>query len=184
MSQARGYSAVAMIFHWTIAVLVILNWRLAENAEHASREQAMAIFADHKAIGITILVLTLGRLAWRLTHKWPPLPSNYAGWEKMLARTTHVIFYILLVGLPLGGWLANSFNGREVEYFGLFTIPALPVGENEGLADSIYDVHSLGGQIIIYLVALHILGALKHTFIDKDGGIARMLPFGRVGKAQ
>ena len=182
MNEAKRYSAGAMIFHWLIAVLVIWNWRLAENAEHAaSRAEAMAIFADHKAIGITILVLTLARLAWRLTHKVPPLPSNYAAWERILARTTHVIFYVLLIGLPIGGWLANSLNGREIDMFGLFTIGALPVGSNEGLADTIFDAHKLGGSIMIYLIGLHILGGLKHTFIDKDGGIFRMLPFGKVG---
>ncbi|GMM94066.1 cytochrome b [Qipengyuania sp. MTN3-11] len=175
------YSAGAMIFHWTIAVLVIWNWRLAENAEHAeTREQAMAIFADHKAIGITILALTLGRIAWRLTHRMPALPATYAKWEWMLARGTHIVFYVLLVALPLGGWYANSLAGREVDMFGLFTIPPLPVGDNPDLAGSIFDLHGTGAMAMIYLVGLHILGALKHTFVDRDGGIFRMLPFGRV----
>ncbi len=176
----KRYSIGAMIFHWTIAVAVIWNWRLAENAEHADRAEAMAIFADHKALGIAILVLTIGRLLWRWTHPVPPLPSGLANWEKTLARTVHVIFYILLIGLPLGGWLANSLNGREIDFFGLFTIPALPVGENEDLGETIFEAHATGGSIFIYLIALHILGALKHTFFDKSGGILRMLPFGKV----
>ena len=180
-TTARRYSIGAMIFHWTIAVAVIWNWRLAENAEHAgSREAAMAIFADHKALGIAILVLSVGRLLWRWTHPVPPLPSDLAGWEKTLARTVHIIFYVLLIGLPLGGWIANSLNGREIDFFGLFTIPALPIGTNEDLGGTIFDLHALGGSIFIYLIALHILGALKHTFFDKNGGIFRMLPFGKV----
>ena len=180
----QRYSIGAMIFHWTIAVMVIWNWRLAENAHHATdRSQAMAIFADHKALGILILLLTLGRIAWRLTHKLPPLPSNYATWERVLARGTHLVFYILLVGLPVGAWLANSLAGRDIDMFGLFTIPPLPVGSNEGLAETIFGIHGTGGEIMIYLVGLHILGALKHTFFDRDGGIFRMLPFGKVGRA-
>ena len=178
------YSTVAMIFHWVIAIMVIWNWRLAENAHHATnRDDAMAIFADHKALGITILALTLGRIAWRLTHPVPALPSNYASWEKILARTTHVIFYLLLLGLPIGAWLANSMSGRSVDMFGLFTIPPLPVPQNSSLAETIFSIHSTGGEIMIYLIGLHILGALKHTFFDKDGGIFRMLPFGRVHRS-
>ncbi|MDG5748724.1 cytochrome b [Qipengyuania sp. XHP0207] len=179
-AKQKRYSIGAMIFHWTIAVAVIWNWRLAENAENADRAEAMAIFADHKALGIAILVLTIGRLLWRWTHPVPPLPSDLESWEKTLARTVHVIFYILLIGLPLGGWLANSLNGREIDFFGLFTIPALPVGEDKDLGETIFEAHATGGSIFIYLIALHILGALKHTFFDKSGGIFRMLPFGKV----
>ena len=178
------YSKVAMLFHWTIAVMVIWNWRLAENAEHAaSRSEAMAIFADHKALGISILALTLGRVAWRLTHPVPALPNNYATWERVLARTTHVVFYVLLLALPIGAWIANSMAGRPIDMFGAFTIPPLPLPQNSELAGSIFEIHSLGGEIMIYLIGLHILGALKHTFFDRDGGIFRMLPFGRTQRS-
>ncbi|WP_435418092.1 cytochrome b [Parerythrobacter aurantius] len=176
--QSR-YSGVAMAFHWIIALLVIVNWRIAEAAEHASEIDEAALVGNHKAIGITILVLTLGRLAWRLGHKPPPFPDTMAGWEKALARTVHVVFYVMLVGLPLGGWLAGSFAGRDISYFGAFVIPALPVGENFDLAKAIIGFHKTGGEIMIYLIGLHILGALKHTFVDKSGGVARMLPWGR-----
>ncbi|RPF72415.1 cytochrome b [Aurantiacibacter spongiae] len=176
------YSLGAMIFHWAIAIAVIWNWRLAETAhETADRAHGAALMADHKALGITILALTLGRIAWRLTHKLPPLPANYATWERVLARGTHLIFYILLVALPLAGWIANSLGGKMIDYFGLFTIPALPVGQNGDLGHSIFEVHATTGTIMIWLIGLHILGALKHTFFDKDGGIFRMLPFGSVG---
>lgn len=176
------YSIGAMIFHWLIAILVIVNWRIAESAEHLEGAEKGAVFANHKALGMLILALTLGRLAWRFTHPLPRLPLNYAAWERVLARTTHVLFYVLLVGLPLGGWLATSFVARPIDFFGLFTIPVLPVGENRDLGGTIFDAHATGGTIMIYLIGLHILGALKHTFIDKDLGIFRMLPFG--GKAR
>ena len=169
-----------MIFHWLIAIAVIVNWRLAEAAEHAEMPAKAEIFANHKALGITILALTIGRLAWRWTHPMPPLPSDLAKWEALLARSVHIVFYVLLIGLPLGGWLANSFGGRDIDFFGLFTIPPLPIGENDGLARAIYGAHTLGGSIFIYLIGLHILGALKHTFFDRNGGIFRMLPFGKV----
>lgn len=176
----RRYSLGAMLFHWLTAIAVIWNWRLAESTENASREQAMALMADHKALGITILVLTIGRLLWRLRHPWPPLPANYAAWEKALARFTHVLFYVLLIALPLGGWLATSLAGRPVDFFGLFTIPNFPVSINKNLAGSIFEIHATAGKAMLLLVVLHVVGALKHTFLDRDGGLFRMLPFGRV----
>lgn len=179
-STARRYSAGAMIFHWVIAVLVIMNWRIAETAEHLQGAEKMAVFGYHKAWGMLILVLTLGRLLWRWSHPVPPLPADLKAWEATLARAVHVIFYVLLIGLPLGGWLANSLYGNSVSFFGLFTIPALPVSENKELGGSIFDAHAAGGSIFVYLIALHIIGALKHTFFDRNGGIFRMLPFGKV----
>ena len=171
------YSTGAMIFHWLIAIGVIANWRIAEAAEHASQADAGAWMGTHKAIGISILVLTIGRLLWRFTHPVPPLPG--AAWERILARTVHVIFYVMLIGLPIGGWLASSYAGRDIDMFGLFNWPLLPVGADRDAAGSIMDLHAAGGQALILLVGLHILGALKHTFISRDGGLLRMLPFGR-----
>ena len=183
MSSAKRYSTGAMAFHWLIAGLVIWNWLLAKSAESAaSREEAIAIFADHKAIGITILVLSVLRLLWRFTHRPPPLPVDYPTWEKGLAHLTHILFYVLLIGLPLGGWLANSLAGREVDMFGLFVIPAIPVAVNEGAAETVFGLHKLGAFMMLILFALHVLGALKHTILEKDGNLFRMLPFGRVGK--
>lgn len=179
-TSARRYSVGAMIFHWLIAILVIMNWRIAETAEHLPMPDKAAVFGYHKAWGILILVLTLGRIAWRLTHRTPPLQSTLKPWEAALARFVHITFYVLLIALPLGGWLASSLGGQGIDIFGMFTVPALPVGENKGLSHTIFDAHATGGSIFVYLIALHILGALKHTFIDRDGGIFRMLPFGKV----
>ncbi len=176
----KRYSAGAMAFHWIIAVLVILNWYLADLAHETKGAAAGELFGYHKAIGISILALTVLRIVWRLSHPLPRLPQNYAGWERALARATHAIFYVLLIALPLGAWIANSLGGKGVDMFGLFTIPPLPVGNNGDLGHEIFELHATGGQILMLLVILHVLGALKHTFFDRDGGIFRMLPFGRV----
>lgn len=179
-SNARArYSKGAMLFHWVIAIAVIANWRIAEAAEHAASDVAgSALMGNHKALGITILVLTLARLLWRFGHKAPPLPASMAQWEKLLAKTVHVIFYVLLIGLPLGGWLGTSYFGSSIDFFGLFTVPGLPVGSDPETGKAIIGLHSTGGEIMLYLIALHIVGALKHTFFDKNGGIYRMLPWG------
>ena len=177
-SQAR-YSTGAMLFHWIIAIAVIVNWRIAENAEHLEGAARSAAIAPHKAIGIAILALTILRLLWRLSHKAPPMPDTMAGWEKGLAKAVHVIFYVMLIGLPIGGWLAGSYATSPVDFFGLFTVPMAPVEQNYEAAKSIIGLHGTGGKAMLILVGLHILGALKHTFIDKSGGLGRMLPFGR-----
>ncbi len=174
-SQAR-YSIGAMLFHWVIAVLVIVNWRIAEGAEHLEGAAKAAAIAPHKAIGITILVLTVLRLLWRFTHKVPPMPDEMAAWERVLAKTVHTIFYVMLIGLPIGGWLAGSFASIPIDYFGLFTVPTLPVEQNYETAGAIIEQHATGGKVLLILVALHVLGALKHTFIDKVGGFKRMWP--------
>jgi len=182
MQADRGprYSGVAMLLHWTIAVLVIMNWQIAERAHDHSltREVARQVMGYHMAWGMLILVLSLARLAWRLTHKPPALGAGLQPWERMLAKTVHTVFYVLLIGMPLAGWLASSLGGNGVDFFGLYTIPAFPVGENKGLSHAIFDAHGTAGSIFIYLIGLHILGALKHTFWDKDGDLYRMLPFG------
>ena len=178
----RRYSGVAMAFHWIIAVLVIVNWRIAETAEHLEGPAAGAVWNYHKAWGITILVLTLGRVGWKLAHPGPPFPAHHKPWEKALARTVHFTFYALLIGLPLAGWIANSLTGRTIDFFGMFTIPALPVGANKELGGQIFDAHATTGTILLLLIVLHILGVIKHLVIDRDGELFRMLPFGRVGK--
>lgn len=177
-AQSR-YSTGAMLFHWIIAILVIVNWRIAEAAEHLEGAEKAATIAPHKAIGITILVLTVLRLIWRLSHKPPPMSDLIPKWQRVLGKTVHILFYVLLIGLPIGGWLAGSYASSPIDYFGLFTIPTLPVEQDFEAAKSIIGQHAFGGEVLIYLVGLHILGALKHTFIDKVNGIGRMLPFGR-----
>lgn len=173
------YSTGAMIFHWTIAISVIVTWRIVEAAEHASKAEEAYWMGHHKALGITILVLSLGRLAWRMAHPVPPMSTLVPKWQRYLARAVHIFFYVLLIGLPIGGWLGVSFYGYGVDIWGLFTVPAIPVGESSDIGGQIIGLHKTGGEILIYLIGLHILGALKHTFWDKDGTLFKMLPFGQ-----
>ncbi|MXO74736.1 cytochrome b [Altererythrobacter aerius] len=176
--QGRRYSGVAMLFHWVIAALVIMNWQIVERAGDLDGALRGTVMGYHKAWGIVILTLSLGRLAWRLTHRPPPFASTLKPWERALAKTVHTLFYVLLIGLPLGGWIANSYIGKPIDFFGLFTIPALPTGTNPDLGGSIFDLHETGGKILLLLIVLHVAGALKHTLIDRDGTLWRMLPFG------
>lgn len=178
-AATQRYSLGAIIFHWVIAIAVIVNWRLVESAEGLPDAQAGELMGIHKALGIAILLLTLGRLVWRMSHKPPAPPQGLANWEKLLAKGTHLIFYLLLIGLPIGGWLAGSFAGKPVDFFGLFALPMAPVEQNFDAAGAIIGFHSTGGEVMIILIGLHILGAMKHSFLDKVPSFSRMWPGGR-----
>jgi len=176
--QGGRYSAVAMLLHWLIAIAVIVNWRLAESAHEGPREAGASLMATHKAIGMTILLLTVLRLIWRLAHPSLVRTPDLKLWERVLAKTVHVTFYVLLIGLPLLGWTASSSFGKPVDWFGVFQIPALPVAHNENTGETLFDIHHTLGGAMVWLIALHVAGALKHTVIDRDGTLWRMLPFG------
>lgn len=173
------YSTGAIILHWAIAIAVIVTWRIAESVEHASDAQSEAIMANHMALGVVIFALTVARLIWRLTHTQPPFPRDLARWEAVLARIVHFTFYVLLLGLPLMGWIGNSLEDGPIDVFGLFTLPALPLSHDKRLGHEILEVHGTLGSVMIYLIGLHVLGALKHHFFDRNGELYRMLPFGR-----
>jgi cytochrome b561 len=172
------YSGVAQILHWLIAISVIIDWWLADAAEHAPRGQHFALLQPHFALGMAILVLTVVRLLWRLVHKPPPFSSDLAAWEKALARTVHFVFYLLLIGLPLMAWIGTSMWNQPTDFFGWFTIPNLPFAENRGTGHELQELHGTLGEVMLYLIVLHVLGALKHQFWDKDGNLYRMLPWG------
>ncbi|RED15206.1 cytochrome b [Parasphingopyxis lamellibrachiae] len=173
------YTRVAIALHWIIALLVIANIGLAGLTEDFSREARVPYMDLHKAIGISVLVLTLARIAWRIGHKPPPLPLSMRPWERSLARITHFAFYLLLIGLPLSGWLWMSTYPAPFAYFGLFDVPLWPVAGQEALGETLHEGHEILGKAMLALVVLHILGALKHLVIDKDGSFQRMLPRGR-----
>jgi cytochrome b561 len=132
----------------------------------------------HVSIGVSILVLSLIRLAWRMGHAAPPLPATTASWEAALSRVTHVLFYVLMIGLPLTGWLAlPHFLQEEPGLAGLtafgFTLPTAPA---TGLPAG--ELHEIGGKIGIALLILHVAAVIKHHLMDGDGFMKRMLPGG------
>ena len=173
------YSAVAMTLHWLLAIGVIVQWRIAETAEHAATEEAgREIMGNHFSLGITLLLLVALRLAWRLVAPNPPIAAHPAPWERGLAKVTHTLFYVLLIVMPLAGWLAMSKYGAPVDVWGLFALPPLPVAEDPEGAKAIFGAHATAGTVLLALVVIHVLGTLKHTLLDKDGNLFRMLPFG------
>ncbi len=173
---SHRYSSVAIFLHWLIAALVLLQLLLVMAGDAVPREQAAFYRDGHKAVGMSLLVLTLVRIAWRLGHRAPPLPATMKRWERVLAGATHVLFYAALLILPLSGWLASSAAGRDISWFGLFNWPLLPIGGGREAAGMFMDVHRAVVKGLFALLALHVGAALKHQFFDRDNVLARMLP--------
>jgi cytochrome b561 len=170
------YSKGAIILHWVIAMLIIGNIAGAMLTEGLPKETRGAIMGFHKSFGIIVLFLAVIRVGWRLTHRPPAKPESLAGWEVWSARLVHFLFYALIILVPLSGWVWMSAGGRPIDMFGLFNMPSLPVGQSKELADVMHDRHETLGLATLALVVLHILGALKHQYLDRMPFIQRMWP--------
>lgn len=172
------FSNPTIILHWLIALLIISNLVLAKVAEGLKEAERGALMGPHMALGIATLLLSVVLVIWRVTHPSPPYPGGMARWEKLLAKTVRTVFYVLIIAIPLSGWLlVSSYNGADgINWFGLFTIPALPVTRTEQMRDYSVFLHKEMGGAMIYLIGLHVLGALKHAYVDKHAYLHRMWP--------
>lgn len=181
----RAYSIVSILLHWLIAALIVLQVVLARRMEGRPTPESFAITQLHKSIGISVLILSLARLGWRLANPPTPLPLTIPAWERRLAHATHVAFYLVMIGMPITGWIMVS-TSRVVLPTLLFgevpwpMIPGLP--ELAPAARKVW--HTIGqtghGLIIKFayvLIALHVAGALKHQFFAADEPVlGRMAP--------
>ena len=171
------YSGVAILLHWAIAVLVLSTIPLGLFGANAETEAAQVATNAHKSVGILILVFTVVRLGWRVAHTPPVLPATMTPMLHRIAKATHVLFYLLLIVLPLSGWwMSSAVPQRHPFGFGLFDVPFLPVPRGFASAGPAHFVHVNLGFLMIGLALLHIAAALKHHFFDRDGILTRMLP--------
>jgi cytochrome b561 len=171
------YSAVAQGFHWIIAGLIVTQFTLAWMADDLPLGMhKLALLARHKSFGMTVLMLAVLRLLWRLFNRPPELPAGMSKTERILAKATHAVFYVLLFVMPLTGWLMSSAKNYSVSWFGQFTWPNL-IAPDEGWFEALRITHGLLSWLLLSLAVLHILAALKHHFWNKDDVLKRMLPF-------
>lgn len=174
---ARGdrYSRGAIAFHWTIAALVLFNLWLGLFHDVLPRE--WQVIPVHRSVGITVLMLTFGRIVWRLAHRPPHLPDMIPAWERAIAKAVHFILYALLLILPVTGWLmvSNPAKLRPFSWFSLFVVPPLPA--TPAIAHSAHEMHELLGYLMTALVVIHIAAALRHHFLLRDKVLARILPW-------
>lgn len=195
-SRAQRYTAVAIVLHWAIAAAILfmipLGFWMHEEAEHGNVTNGLfTAYQLHKSIGLTVLALSLVRLAWRLMNPPPPLPEHMPGWEKFVAKATHWAFYALIIAMPLTGWLYVSAGWSihdqaplpvPTRWFGFFEVPHLfglnqaPLDVREDTAEAALTAHAYLGFAALGLAALHVAAALKHHFFDKDETLAHMVP--------
>lgn len=176
--QTASYGRTAVLLHWAIALLIVIGFTVGLTmVDLPLSPQKAKVFAYHKWIGITVLGLALVRVAWRATHAGPPeLPMP--GWQRLAARATHVLLYVLMLAIPLAGWMYTSAAGFPVVYLKLVQLPDL-VSKDKELAVLLKLVHKVLAWSLSGVVALHLAAALKHHFIDRDATLKRMLAWRR-----
>lgn len=178
-SSTTRYSKVAIALHWAIALLILSLLALGFLMTQEWMPQRFVIYQWHKSFGITVLLLSVFRLIWRLTHKAPSLPDGMKTWEVTAAKITHIGFYVLMIGVPLLGWAMVSASRLPIEnqLFYLIPLPDMPgVSPSEVVETRIKNLHKLGAKLILLLFVLHVGAALKHHFITKDDTLRRMIP--------
>lgn len=182
--MSTRYSAVAILLHWTIAVLIMANLLLGWRMGYLAGMAQFDMFQLHKSVGITVLLLSVARLAWRLVHRPPPSVAPMKRWENVVANATHWLFYVMMIGMPLTGWAMVSVSKYDFPTLLWKTIAWPHIGFLHALdAGSKREVEAVGGSVHLYLalggsalIALHVAAALKHQFVNRDGVLGRMLP--------
>ncbi len=173
---ARRYHGVAIALHWVIGGLIFVNLALGllhERLEAAAGWQAIPL---HKSIGLTVLALSLVRLGWRLTHRPPPLPRDVGGAEQGVAHGVHWLLYVLMILMPLTGWIMSSAGKYPLDWFGLFAVPKFAVTKGDAIVGLSGGGHLYLGWLLLALAVGHAAAALRHHFLLRDTILARMLP--------
>jgi cytochrome b561 len=189
--DALKYTRVAMLLHWAIALLILANIALGLSAALLPPSvlpdtDVRFVIDTHKSIGIAVLGLAILRVLWRLTHRPPPLPHVFPGWEKVAAHAAHIALYVLIFALPLSGWMHDSAwtaaASHPMYLFGLVPWPRIGflMHLDPALKDQLHTqlgtLHTACGYALYVVLVLHVLGALKHQWIDRHPVLGRMLP--------
>ena len=171
------FSAMAKALHWVVAGLIISQYvliKLAEAAEHNSKTlEQLALLANHKSIGITVLLLAVARLLYRVRHDVPSHPTSMVRWQVVVSNISHIALYGFLFAMPITGWLMSSAKAYSVSWFNLVALPDF-IAPNEGLAELLHSVHYYLAEALFVVAVIHVAAAIKHHFIDKDEVLIRM----------
>ena len=174
------YSKPAVSFHWITAVLVFvqvyLGLRFGLSEPSAARDE---IFIWHKSVGVLILLVVFARLTYRLKNPPPPFPPELSAFERFAATWNHRLFYLLLIAMPVVGWVAVSgyANGPTTPLLGSIPVPVFP-GVSKETGDVAGELHEMAAYLLVALLTLHLAAVLKHRFVDRWRGPARMPPLG------
>ncbi len=175
MNHAR-YTVTAIGLHWLMAFLLIGLFVVGIYMSELSLSPwKLRIYSWHKWAGVTAFLLVLVRIVWRLTHRPPSLYADIPAPMQMAAQAGHRLLYLLMIAIPLSGWLMSSAKGFQTVYFGVLPIPNL-LGKNKELGDLLQSMHQTLNFLLVAVVIGHVGVALKHHLIDKDDVMVRMLP--------
>lgn len=167
------YTRTAVALHWLVAILVIGAFMLGVSmTDMPISPLRVRMYNWHKWVGVTVLALATLRLLWRLTHAAPaflPMPA----WQRVAAHALHLALYALMFLQPISGWIYSNAVGYPIVYLGMFPLPTL-VAKSKEIAAVWLQVHKACGGMIFIAVILHVLAALKHQFINRDGTLRRM----------
>lgn len=176
--RERTYTGPAKGLHWITALLVfgLLGIGLWMTGLPISLLK-LQVYAWHKWIGLVVLVLTAARLLWRWRHPPPPLPDAVTRWERALAPAGHWALLLLLLAMPLSGWLMSSAAGISVVWFGVLPLPDM-VPRDTDLFESLRTLHYVLSRLLILVLAVHVIAVLHHDVVRRDGILRRMWPTG------
>ena len=175
--MAQNYTRTAIGLHWIVALLVIAAFLLGfVMTDMPFSMTQLKYYSWHKWLGVTVFLLAIVRVGWRLSHPAPPLIATIPKSQQLLAEAVHYLLYFLIFAAPVSGYLYSLAAGFPVVYLGIIPLPVLIAPDPE-LAHTLNTMHGLLVYTMAGLVGLHVLGALKHYVIDRDETLARMLPF-------
>jgi cytochrome b561 len=174
---APHYTTFARLLHWIMAVLVLAmiaaGFLMVQDGLGRSLQNALFIF--HKNVGVLVLLLMVLRIAYRLIQPPPPLPADLPSWQARAAGASHLALYILLVAMPVAGYVRVKAGGFPIEALDALGVPSL-VPRSEGLADLAKAVHHYGAFVIAGIVLVHVSAAFYHGMLRRDGVFSRMWP--------
>ncbi|HEX6638821.1 MAG TPA: cytochrome b [Steroidobacteraceae bacterium] len=179
-NTTRSWGAISKTLHWLIVLLIINQWVIAQRAEAVTDlGDKIFVLGMHKSFGMTIFALAIIRLVWRWLNPVPTLDGVTRSWERVLAHISHLLLYGLIFAMPLTGWLMSSARNFPVSWFGVFQLPDL-VAPDKPLYERMNDLHHTLFAVLVCVALLHVAGALKHHFLDRNDVLKRMLPFGGI----
>ncbi len=168
------YTPVAKSLHWLMALLILGLLALGTYmSELPLSPQKLELYAWHKWTGVTVFLLVWLRLAWRVAHRPPGLPASLSPRMRLVAHAGHAALYVLMVLIPLSGWLMSSAKGFQTVWFGVLPIPDL-IGKYRLLGEILQQVHEALSSLLMLTLAGHVAAALWHHFVLKDDTLRRM----------
>jgi cytochrome b561 len=175
-TEAQHYTRSAILLHWlTVALIAVSVCIGLYMVELKLSPLKLRLYSWHKWVGVTIFLIVAARLMWRTWHPAPGPPVNSPRWQRAAAAINHWALYVLLICIPISGWLMSSAFGVTVKYFGVIPLPDL-VEKNKELAESLKLLHEVLVYTMLALVAMHVAAAVKHHVVDRDDVLHRMLP--------